>query len=102
MYCLYILGIYCQCIKGVCICCVCVLYYNVQLLVQVNKVFVLFCFVKPNLKALTINVETTVVYTQEYPIALSMVGIGQLSKLTAGCLPISHVLEHMQHLFYNS
>ena len=43
--------------------CVCVLYYNVQLLVQVNKVFVLFCFVKPNLKALTINVETTVVYT---------------------------------------
>jgi len=30
----------------------------------------------------------TVVYTQEYPIILPMVGIGQKSKLNACCLPI--------------
>jgi len=31
---------------------------------------------------------TTVVYTHEYPIILSLVGIGQMSKLNARCLPV--------------
>ena len=31
---------------------------------------------------------TTVVYTQEYPTTLPMVGIGQMSRLNARCLPI--------------
>jgi len=34
--------------------------------------------------------ETTLVYTQEYPITLPMVGIGQRSRLNARCLPIEH------------
>ena len=34
--------------------------------------------------------ETPLVYTQEYPIPLPMVGIGQRSRLTAHCLPIEH------------
>jgi len=32
--------------------------------------------------------ETTVVYTNEYPFTLPMVGIGQLARLNASCLPI--------------
>ena len=32
--------------------------------------------------------ETTIVYKQEYPISLLMVGIGQMSRLNACCLPI--------------
>ena len=31
---------------------------------------------------------TTIVYIQEYPITLSMVGIGRMSRLNARCLPI--------------
>ena len=43
--------------------------------------------------ALTINVETTVVYTEEYPITLPMVGTGQMSRLNALCLPtVSSIL----------
>jgi len=30
----------------------------------------------------------TVVYTQEYPITLPMVGIGQMSMLSIRCLPM--------------
>jgi len=33
--------------------------------------------------------ETTVVYTHEYPITVPIVGIGQMSKLSAHCLPMS-------------
>jgi len=44
------------------------------------------------LKALNINVETTVVYTQEYPITLSMVGIDVISRLYARCLPVSQTV----------
>jgi len=32
---------------------------------------------------------TTVVYTQEYPITVHTVGIGQMSRLNARCLPIN-------------
>jgi len=35
----------------------------------------------------------TVVYTQEYPITLHMVGIGQMSSLNAHCLPIVGYVE---------
>ena len=35
--------------------------------------------------------ETTVVYTHEYSIILPMIGIGQLSKINACCLPINQV-----------
>ena len=33
--------------------------------------------------------ETTNVYTQEYPITLSLFGIGQMSRLNASCSPIT-------------
>jgi len=32
-------------------------------------------------KALNISLETTAVYSQEYPITVSMFGIGQVSRL---------------------
>ena len=35
--------------------------------------------------------ETSLVYTQEYPITLSMFGIGQMPRLNARCLPIVNV-----------
>jgi len=35
--------------------------------------------------------ETTVVYTQEYPMPVPMFGIDQMSRFSARCLPI-HVL----------
>jgi len=36
---------------------------------------------------------TTVVYTQEYPITLTMVGTGQMSRLNARWLPIALILS---------
>ena len=32
---------------------------------------------------------TTIVYTQQYPLTLPMVGMGQMSRLNARCLPIT-------------
>ena len=37
---------------------------------------------------LCINVETTVVYTQENPITLPIIGTGQMSRLNAHCSPL--------------
>ena len=39
--------------------------------------------------------ETTVVYTNEYPFTLPMVGIGQLSTLNAGCLSIIFEIKNI-------
>ena len=39
---------------------------------------------------------TTVVYTQEYPITLAMVGIGQMSRPNARCL---HIEFHLSTMF---
>ena len=39
---------------------------------------------------------TTVVYTQEYPITLAMVGIGQMSRLNARYL---HIKFHLSTMF---
>ena len=36
---------------------------------------------------------TTLVYTQEYPITLTMVGTGQMSRLNARWLPIALILS---------
>jgi len=36
----------------------------------------------------------TVVYTQKYPIKLTMVGIGQMSRFKARCLPNDLDLQH--------
>jgi len=41
---------------------------------------------------------TTVVYTQEYPITVSMVGIGQISRLIARCLPIISWIPQCTHM----
>jgi len=34
----------------------------------------------------------TVVYTQEFPITVPMVGIGRMSRLNARCLPLVHAI----------
>ena len=39
-------------------------------------------------KALTINVETTIVFTQEYTITQSIIGTGQISMFNGLCLSI--------------
>ena len=44
-----------------------------------------------------ICVESTE-YSQEYPITVSMVGIGQMSRLIARCLPIISWIPQCTHM----
>jgi len=43
--------------------------------------------------------ETTLVYTQEYPLTQSMFGIGQMSRLNARCLPIGNIHKQLPQLY---
>jgi len=43
-------------------------------------------------------VETSIVYTQQYPITLPMVGTGQMSRLNTRCSPIDTMVKYLQEL----
>ena len=54
--------------------------------------------VKPNLKHWILILKPF--YYTEYPITLPMVGIGQMSRLSARCLPICFILQFTKMIFF--
>ena len=51
-------------------------------------------------ESITCSRATTLVYTHEYPITLAKVGISQMSRLNARCLPILIVIFYLTELLY--
>ena len=51
----------------------------------------------------TINLETTVIYTHAYPLALSMFGLGQMSRLNVNLRrPLSRKLDICSLIYGNN